>query len=1152
MHINRVTVHGFKSYNDTVVFGPFAPGKNALVGLNGSGKSNFYAAIGFVLLDEYAHIRIADRKALLHEGQGQSAMTAYVEIVFDNKSHNIPIDNDEVSIRRSIGLKKDEYFIDRKNSTRQDVHNLLESCGFSPSSGYYIVRQGKVNSLALMKDSDRLDLLYDIAGTKFYDQQREESLKMIQESNSRTDKINDSLNYIKERISQLEQEKEELEEYEKLDKERRAVEHLIQNIELSRINDSIKEKEESHRIESEAATNIQKEYDEIHNSLTENQSNLEDLKTEITHLTNEKEKYEKRKDERIRDKTRTDCKVKNLLSKLENTQSLTEKYSKELSKIESEIKSKEAQLKTVNTKFAEVSEKKGKAQGQLDALSQIVNNKIQDSKSTEEELQTAENTINRLVRQEKSEKDEIEELQDRLNKLTSSKAELDERISNQYAEEVSKKEEYNRLMNEKKELWQYEDQYLRETKKNAQKLDKLQAKINSAIPTDYSTGIEAINKMKEDIEGIYGPVYDLISCPDELSAAVSAAGRINLYSIVVENDKVAVKVIDQLTKKKSGMATTLSLNIADKNQYEFPKGVVSLASQLEFDEKFTNAINIVFGKTILANSLEEASSLVQQHKNLNVVTRDGEYFSANGPITGGSKQHNRSPIYLQTLIKKLNERQEDITNKLKETKDNLSRVEDQINAIRDDLTNSKAEREKNKDQRINITLNISDIQDEIEGKKTQIEKLTTRIEEAKRNYLSIEKRLNYIKEFNSQVDDGTYKQLSDCRHENDELTKAHSKLYREKIELSSQIKDSLIPRQKRLLEELDSLNSEKLTKQLEVLQKENDIANRNFEEISNQIQTIDSRLTDAINSASTIETEVLKLQKKEDRSQSKLSSRKNEMEKILSQIALLKQRQEECIKQDKEIGALPGTEIQQFEGQSRTELMRHLTDINQEAQRFMRVNKKAIEQYNAFTQQEKELTERQRELQESNESINKLIETLDQRKEVAIARTFAEISDNFTQILRELEPNATGRLVLQRDEETNKYIGVTIQAQFEEQEVVSLAQLSGGQRALIALTLIFSIQKYAPAPFYLFDEVDSALDDKYRLAVSNLMNKFCHPANNGEPAQIIFTTFKKELLDSCDKYFAVKYERDHSSSLEISQEEANKIISEQNENNDNY
>ena len=261
----------------------------------------------------------------------------------------------------------------------------------------------------------------------------------------------------------------------------------------------------------------------------------------------------------------------------------------------------------------------------------------------------------------------------------------------------------------------------------------------------------------------------------------------------------------------------------------------------------------------------------------------------------------------------------------------------------------------------------------------------------------------------------------------------------------------------------------------------------------------------------------------------------------------MEQRREKYLEQQKAGGALPEAKISQFEGQSMSQLMRHLKNINQELNNYRHVNKKAIEQHRAFTQQQEELTARQNELQQSNESIQKLIQKLDEKKDVAIAHTFQQISDYFKSILTELEPRAHGQLVLQCDEKTKEYSGIAIKAQFEDQEVTTLSQLSGGQKALIALTLVFSIQKYSPAPFYLFDEVDSALDDKYRVSVSNLMDKFCHPTDGSDPVQIIFTTFKKELLNNCDKYFAVKYTHGHSTALEISEEEADSIVSEHND-----
>lgn len=145
MYIKTLTIQGFKSYRDQTQIEPFSPRHNVVVGRNGSGKSNFFAAIRFVLSDAYTSMSREERQALLHEGTSTATtLSAYVEIVFDNSDQRFPTGNDEVILRRTIGQKKDEYSLDRKSASKADVMNLLESAGFSKSNPYYIVPQGRV------------------------------------------------------------------------------------------------------------------------------------------------------------------------------------------------------------------------------------------------------------------------------------------------------------------------------------------------------------------------------------------------------------------------------------------------------------------------------------------------------------------------------------------------------------------------------------------------------------------------------------------------------------------------------------------------------------------------------------------------------------------------------------------------------------------------------------------------------------------------------------------------------------------------------------------------------------------------------------------------------------------------------------------------
>uniref|UniRef100_UPI0035A3D706 Structural maintenance of chromosomes protein 3 n=1 Tax=Homo sapiens TaxID=9606 RepID=UPI0035A3D706 len=210
MYIKQVIIQGFRSYRDQTIVDPFSSKHNVIVGRNGSGKSNFFYAIQFVLSDEFSHLRPEQRLALLHEGTGPRVISAFVEIIFDNSDNRLPIDKEEVSLRRVIGAKKDQYFLDKKMVTKNDVMNLLESAGFSRSNPYYIVKQGKINQMATAPDSQRLKLLREVAGTRVYDERKEESISLMKETEGKREKINELLKYIEERLHTLEEEKEEL------------------------------------------------------------------------------------------------------------------------------------------------------------------------------------------------------------------------------------------------------------------------------------------------------------------------------------------------------------------------------------------------------------------------------------------------------------------------------------------------------------------------------------------------------------------------------------------------------------------------------------------------------------------------------------------------------------------------------------------------------------------------------------------------------------------------------------------------------------------------------------------------------------------------------------------------------------------------------
>jgi structural maintenance of chromosome 3 (chondroitin sulfate proteoglycan 6) len=178
-------------------------------------------------------LRPEQRQALLHEGTGPRVVSAYVEIIFDNADARVPIEHEEIYLRRVIGAKKDQYFLNKKVVPRSEVMNLLESAGFSNSNPYYIVKQGKINQMATAPDAHRLKLLREVAGTRVYDERRDESMAILRETEGKVEKIEEFLRTIEERLSTLEEEKEELKQYQHYDKIRRALEYIIHEVELN-------------------------------------------------------------------------------------------------------------------------------------------------------------------------------------------------------------------------------------------------------------------------------------------------------------------------------------------------------------------------------------------------------------------------------------------------------------------------------------------------------------------------------------------------------------------------------------------------------------------------------------------------------------------------------------------------------------------------------------------------------------------------------------------------------------------------------------------------------------------------------------------------------------------------------------------------------
>jgi structural maintenance of chromosome 3 (chondroitin sulfate proteoglycan 6) len=292
-------------------------------------------------------------------------MSAYVEIIFDNSDDRFPTGKPEVVLRRTIGIKKDEYTLDRKNATKNDVMNLLESAGFSRSNPYYIVPQGRVTALTNMKDSERLVLLKEVAGTQVYEARRSESLKIMNETNSKRAKIDELLDYINERLAELEEEKDELRSYQEKDKERRCLEYTIYSLEQQEIGKVLNEIEERRQNGVEDADNNRDQFIEGEKAIAQIDAEIAECRQQIEFLKVDKAQLEDERREASKTLAQNELRAKSLSDNQAAAQALKSRYDSDLRSVQSAISEREAEHREILPRFNALKDQEDSVKSQL-------------------------------------------------------------------------------------------------------------------------------------------------------------------------------------------------------------------------------------------------------------------------------------------------------------------------------------------------------------------------------------------------------------------------------------------------------------------------------------------------------------------------------------------------------------------------------------------------------------------------------------------------------------------------------------------------------------------------------------------------------------------------------------------------------------------
>ncbi|KAL0569682.1 Structural maintenance of chromosomes protein 3 [Marasmius crinis-equi] len=1184
MFIKTLTIQGFKSYRDQAQIESFSPRHNVVVGRNGSGKSNFFAAIRFVLSDAYTSMSQEERQSLLHE----------VEIIFDNSDNRFPTGHDEVIIRRTIGLKKDEYSLDKKSTSKADVMNMLESAGFSKSNPYYIVPQGRITALTNAKDHERLALLKEVAGTKVYEQRRTESLKIMAETEAKRAKISELLEYIESRLKELEEEKEELKEFQEKDKERRCLEYALYQRELVEVGEALEEIEEDRRTEVHGANVRREKFNEREKEIQDLEKQISETRHSLEALNITKQDTRSELTDMIRTRTALECIVNDLRNAGARAGSRREELDNELETITQTIATREATLDALLPQWESVRSEESTEKRKLDDVSARLSalfakqGRVTKFRTKAERDTFLKQEIRSMQSHMGSQKKALEMTRQELDSARTSNVEIEKQIAAVQGkiEDGRKKiaelslesgrlrEKHTELVEERKDKWREDTKLESLVGRASEELRNTERVLAGMMDKDTGTGLRAVDRIAERyrLAGVYGPLYRLFEVTDQkFNIAVELTAGNSLFHVVVDNDETASKVLEIMLKEKTGRVTFMPLNRLKPKNTPVPNmtDAIPLMEKLRFDQNHVKAFQQVFGKTCVCRDLTIAAAYVKSH-GINTITLDGDKVDRKGALTGGYHDIRRSRIGAIKEVTSWRAKFEEESKKSRETKDAIVQLDQritqlsgqtsvlaaqqtQIREARDRLMSEGMMLTKEKER---ITERIGKLEKDVQELETELAELETKIA-GYQNELKTPHTQGLTDE-EEELIESLGKEVEKRRKDMVQLAKRKAEVERKKNSIEIELNEKLRRRKDELRLKIDALvesegdetsadDLEAKTKELQLLvnsisglTKKSQGYEKESDELTTRIQSLQKSLEDVQN------------QQAED--SRNISRQQKTTERYLAKRQMLLGRKEECSRNIRDLGVLPEEAFERYTNDKLDRLVKKLHAVNEGLKKFAHVNKKAFEQYNNFTKQRDQLLQRREDLDKSAKSIEELVEVLDQRKDEAIERTFKQVASNFEEVFEKLVPAGRGRLIIQRridqdeaDEEmedtqqtsVDNYTGISIKVSFNSKvdEGLRIQQLSGGQKSLVALATVFAIQKCDPAPFYLFDEIDANLDAQYRTAVASMIKDLA------ATAQFIVTTFRPEMLFTADRFYGVLFNNQKISSIRtIKREEAMEFV----------
>ena len=1174
MYLKSIEVQGFKSFANKINF-EFHNGITGIVGPNGSGKSNVADAVRWVLGEQrIKQLRGAKMEDVIFAGTENRKPLgfAFVAITLDNSDHSLAIDFDEVTVSRRIFRSgESEYMINGSVCRLKDINELFYDTGIG-KEGYSIIGQGQIDKILSGKPEERRELFDEAAGIVKYKRRKVMTQKKLEDEQANLVRVNDILSELEKQVKPLEAQSEKAREYLKLKEELKTNDINMFLLEV----DNIKEKIHSINEKQEIADNDLKETNELFEKTKNDYEQLEIQIEGITAKVDEK-RTEVNKIELLKEKYYGEI---NLLNEQIHSAKQNDSHVKErIEAVNKKLKELEEERDTYLTNKAELTETLKHAdeirKSEYDKLASVTDN----ISSLTGEVEEAKNEIIELLNQKSAIKSKIQRYDTMLEQINIRKAEINQklikfssdkdsqgRIIDELNEELSKVNAQIIELNDKSdeitenirkctdtlsELDKQSKNLMVDYQRDKSKLESL--KNITERYEGYGNSIRKIMEIKEQKKGVIGVVADIIKVDKEYEVAIETALGGSIQNVVTDTETTAKELIEYLKKNKYGRATFLPLSsIANRTGFNnervlSEKGVLGLACDLVHIKKEYEAIaKYLLGRIVVADHIDNALVLARKYNyTLRIVTLEGELLNAGGSMSGGAFKNSSNLLGRRREI-------EELENNILKNREKLKNCEEEIKSLQAKNMNSNGELEKIKNVLQEQYLLQNTVKMNLNQASEKQKELTSTFDDFMKESSEIGIQITDIKENNNELSNElkTYEDLNSALEE--KIKELNVSLEAEKIKEQEQsekvdgMKLEFMEMNQKITfisENINRINNE-MEIQNEELQNIHMNAVDSEKEIEKKLQEIDEIQTSIRQAEETFDTlnaDIQTLNEDKERLQKNhkdffskretLSEKMTQLDKEIFRLNSGKEKLEE--QQDSQINYMwneyeitynMALELKNEEYENLSELKKNISELKSKIRALGDVNVNAIEEFKSVNERYTFLKTQHDDLVTAEKSLIQIIEELDRGMREQFSEKFAQIRVEFDKVFKELFGGGKGTIELNEDEDILE-AGITIISQPPGKKLQNMMQLSGGEKALTAIALLFAIQNLKPSPFCLLDEIEAALDDSNVSRYANYLHKLT------KNTQFIVITHRKGTMEAADRLYGITMQEKGVSTL---------------------